>query len=103
MSPIKPLEVREFELPEGTYAWVKQWDNGTILVSPTRDDKNEDDKPKHFGKYPVEFSFTEPETGKRVLDYINAQLKTPDLDTSAYSMLRIMKNQIVRHLESGDA
>jgi hypothetical protein len=37
MSPIQPLTVREFELPEGTYAWIKQWDNGTILVSPTRD------------------------------------------------------------------
>lgn len=41
MSPIKPLEIREFELPEGTYAWVKQWDDGTILVSSTKyEDKN---------------------------------------------------------------
>lgn len=37
MSPIQPLTVREFILPEDTYAWVKQWNDGTILVSPTKD------------------------------------------------------------------
>jgi hypothetical protein len=29
-SPIKPLEVREFILPEGTYAMVKMWDYGQV-------------------------------------------------------------------------
>lgn len=37
-EPIKHLEERIFELPEGTHAWVKMWDNDelglTILVSP---------------------------------------------------------------------
>ena len=47
MSPIQPLEVRDFELPEGTYAWFKQWKDGTILVSPTRDDSSDGGKPKH--------------------------------------------------------
>lgn len=40
MSNIKPLEEREFILPEGSYAWVKQWRNGTLLVSPkVREDR----------------------------------------------------------------
>lgn len=38
MSPIKPYEEREFILPEGTYPWLKQWDNGRILVSPKSDE-----------------------------------------------------------------
>ncbi|MGE8205839.1 hypothetical protein ACQKP0_14885 [Heyndrickxia sp. NPDC080065] len=37
-EPIKPLEERLFELPEGTFPWIKMWDNGqfglSILVSP---------------------------------------------------------------------
>jgi hypothetical protein len=39
MAGIKHGEIREFILPEGTYAWVKMWDYGEkhglqILVSP---------------------------------------------------------------------
>ncbi len=37
MSVIKPFEQREFEIPEGAYVWFKQWEDGTILVSPTKD------------------------------------------------------------------
>lgn len=33
MSTIKPLEERGFLLPNNTYPWLKQWDNGKILVS----------------------------------------------------------------------
>ncbi|MEK4750440.1 hypothetical protein NST77_23385 [Niallia sp. FSL W8-0177] len=40
-EPIKPLEEREFTLPEGTYAWIKMWDYEefglSILVSPMTD------------------------------------------------------------------
>jgi hypothetical protein len=32
MSGIKHGEVREFILPEGTYAWVKMWDYGKNMV-----------------------------------------------------------------------
>jgi hypothetical protein len=45
MSGIQPQTIREFILPEGTYAWVKMWDYGErglqILVSPTSYEKNE--------------------------------------------------------------
>jgi hypothetical protein len=44
MSGIAPQTIREFILPEGTYAWVKMWDYTTslqILVSPTSYEKNE--------------------------------------------------------------
>lgn len=38
---IQPLEVRTFLLPEGTYPYVKLWDNEyyglSILVSPQRE------------------------------------------------------------------
>jgi hypothetical protein len=38
---IKPLQEREFILPEGTYAWIKMWDYEefglSILVSPMTD------------------------------------------------------------------
>lgn len=38
---IKPLEERLFELPTGTFPWVKMWDNEqaglSILVSPVRE------------------------------------------------------------------
>lgn len=33
MSDIKPLEEREFILPKGSYAHIKQWRNGMIFVS----------------------------------------------------------------------
>lgn len=33
MSVIKPFAVREFYLPKGTYAWLKQWEDKTIFVS----------------------------------------------------------------------
>ena len=37
-EPIKPWEQRVFELPDGTFPWVKMWDYGenglSILVSP---------------------------------------------------------------------
>lgn len=43
LGPIKPLEVRKFILPEGTYPWVKMWDYGerglSLLVSPQLDDE----------------------------------------------------------------
>lgn len=42
IEPIQPLEQRVFELPEGTFAWLKMWDHGEgglrILVSPTLED-----------------------------------------------------------------
>jgi hypothetical protein len=45
MAGIQPQTIREFILPEGTYAWVKMWDYGAsglqILVSPTSYEKNE--------------------------------------------------------------
>jgi hypothetical protein len=45
MSGIQPQTIREFILPEGTYAWIKMWDYGErglqILVSPTSYEKNE--------------------------------------------------------------
>jgi hypothetical protein len=40
-EPIKPLEQRVFELPVGTFPWVKMWDYGeiglSILVSPMKE------------------------------------------------------------------
>jgi len=41
-DPIHPLEERIFNLPTGTYPWVKMWDYGDktglqILVSPIVD------------------------------------------------------------------
>ncbi|MDQ0273873.1 hypothetical protein [Cytobacillus purgationiresistens] len=40
-EPIQHLEERLFELPEGTFPWVKMWDYGEaglgILVSPMRE------------------------------------------------------------------
>jgi hypothetical protein len=40
-EPIKHLEQRVFELPEGTFPWVKMWDYGEIglslLVSPMKE------------------------------------------------------------------
>ena len=40
-EPIKPLEQRVFELPDGTFPWVKMWDYGEvglrILVSPMKE------------------------------------------------------------------
>lgn len=40
-EPIKNLEQRVFELPEGTFPWVKMWDYGeiglSILVSPMKE------------------------------------------------------------------
>lgn len=33
MSPIPPLEERTFTIPSGTQPWVKQWRDGTILVT----------------------------------------------------------------------
>lgn len=42
-SQINPLQERVFELPEGTYPWVKMWDYGdvglSILVSPFLDNQ----------------------------------------------------------------
>lgn len=45
MESIKPLEERTFHLPDGSYPWVKMWDNGetrglTILVSAQADDSS---------------------------------------------------------------
>ncbi len=42
---IKPLEIRTFETPEGTYPWVKIWDYGekgglSILVSNKKEEEN---------------------------------------------------------------
>lgn len=43
MQIIKPLEVRTFLLPSGTYPWVKMWDYGerglSILVSAQMDEE----------------------------------------------------------------
>ena len=43
MTPIQPLEERIFEVPNGTYPWVKMWDYGelglSILVSPEVDEE----------------------------------------------------------------
>ena len=40
-EPIKPLEEREFILPDHTFPWIKMWDNQelglSILVSPIKD------------------------------------------------------------------
>ncbi|MGG0720140.1 hypothetical protein ABE096_21540 [Robertmurraya massiliosenegalensis] len=40
-EPINPLEDRVFVLPEGSFPWVKMWDNAqlglTILVSPMKE------------------------------------------------------------------
>lgn len=43
MSRVKPLKIREFNLPEGTYPMVKMWDYGdkvglSILVTPIVED-----------------------------------------------------------------
>ncbi|KUP09890.1 hypothetical protein Q73_01290 [Bacillus coahuilensis m2-6] len=42
-EPIKPLEERDFILPEGTFPWIVMWDYGefglSILVSPMTDKK----------------------------------------------------------------
>jgi hypothetical protein len=102
MSVIKPLEIREFHLPEGTYPWVKQWSNGTILVSPTRDDVSDNGRPKHMGKYPVDFSFTSEQTGEKILEFCDKTLQTPDLDTPTYVMIRMIQDQIKRHLGKGE-
>ena len=41
-TPIEPLEIREFILPDGTYPWMKLWDYGerglSILISPQKDE-----------------------------------------------------------------
>lgn len=43
-EPIRHMEERVFELPEGSFPWVKLWDNDqrglTILVSPMIENKN---------------------------------------------------------------
>jgi hypothetical protein len=40
-EPIKHLEQRLFELPAGTFPWVKMWDYGeiglSILISPIKE------------------------------------------------------------------
>jgi len=40
-EPIKHLEQRLFELPDGTFPWVKMWDYGevglSILVTPMKE------------------------------------------------------------------
>jgi hypothetical protein len=102
MSPIQPLEIREFILPEGTYPWVKQWKDGTLLVSPTRDDASDGGKPKHFGKYPIEFSFSNKETGKKMLEHCEEQLKKEDLDLSVRIMYIIMREQFENHLKGDE-
>jgi len=42
-EPIQHLEQRLFELPKGTFPWVKMWDYGdiglSILVSPMKEAK----------------------------------------------------------------
>jgi hypothetical protein len=41
-SDIQPLQERIFELPDGTFPWVKMWDYGfamQIFVAPKRDVK----------------------------------------------------------------
>jgi hypothetical protein len=103
MSIIKHGEIRDFELPEGTYPWVKMWDYGEkhglqILVSPTRDDKSENDKPKHMGKYPIEFSFTNEETGLKLLEFCEDIMKKQDVELEIVSLMGIIKGQVKRHL-----
>jgi hypothetical protein len=100
MSPIQPLTIREFELPEGTYPWFKQWKDGTILVSPTRDDASANNEPKHLGKHPIDFSFTDISTGENIVEFCNKMLETPDLRANMYSMLIIIRNQAQRHLDN---
>ncbi len=47
-EPIKPLEERVFELPEGTFPWVKMWDYEelglSILVSPVIENTEDESK-----------------------------------------------------------
>lgn len=60
-EPIQPLEERVFELPEGTYPWIKMWDhNGqlSIFVSGKQDDEQEesldeeyDDEDEYYEEY----------------------------------------------------
>lgn len=98
MSVIKPFEEREFELPEGTYAWVKQWENGMILVSPTKNDKSDNDEPKHLGKYPVDFSFTDEKTGEEIAKFCDEICDNQDVSLRIRMMLQIIGNQVKRHL-----
>lgn len=96
-------EMRTFTLPEGTYPWVKMWDYGEghglqILVSPTKDDASDNNEPKHLGKYPIDFSFTNKETGQVILDFCNKTLETPNLDAKLYIMIIMIKDQTERHL-----
>ena len=47
MSAIKHLEIREFEVPEGTHPWVKLWDHGVghglvMLVSSRTNTEQEE-------------------------------------------------------------
>lgn len=105
MSPIQPSETREFTLPEGTYPWVKMWDYGEkyglqILVSPTRDDASDGGQPKHIGKHPIEFSFTDKVTGAKIVEYCEEAMKTPDLDETICIMLSVIHSQAKRHLEN---
>ena len=102
MSPIKPLSTREFELPEGTYALLKQWDNGTILVSPTKDDKSDNNEPKHIGKYPIEFSYSYEETGEKIIEFCEDTINTPNIDSWIYIMMNIIKAQAENYLKNND-
>lgn len=47
MDSIKHMEIRVFEVPEGTHPWVKLWDHGDehgliMLVSSTANTEQED-------------------------------------------------------------
>jgi len=37
-SPIPPLEIREFNLPKGTYPMLKLWKENIIFVCPEKEE-----------------------------------------------------------------
>ena len=47
METIPPLKICTFQLPKGTYPWVKMWDYGEknglqIFVSPKKEEERDD-------------------------------------------------------------
>lgn len=99
MSVIKPFEQREFILPKGTYPWVKQWEDGKILVSPLKDLEYKDET-VHMGKYPIEFSFTDERTGENIIDFCDEIMEKSNTDLEIYSMLSLIRRQVYEHLDT---
>lgn len=48
-APIKPLEERVFELPDGTYPWIKMWEyQGQLSIFVSGEKVNEQENDGHM-------------------------------------------------------